>query len=257
MQNRFLPGVPVDRVLACYSAAPGNEIESGKFDSPESSAALVANALGWFIGREADLPPLPGTEDRQWPALSLDLERIVRFPWSGGRHPCLDALIATRDALIGVESKRYEPFRATKDVDLSEAYQRPVWGGSMGGYALVRDGLRNRELVFQHLDAVQLVKHAFGLRTAVHKEAKFHGKTPVLFYLFAEPERWPGPGGRPIQLESIQKHRKEVADFAALIAGDEVAFAFCSYRDLIAGWNTHHAHDVREHAGRTLAHFGL
>src|SRR5947209_2825083 len=111
----LLPGLPVDRILACYAAAPGNEIESGKFFSPESSAALAANTFGYFLNRLADLPPLPGCPKLGWPACDLGLEAIVRFPWSGGKHPCLDALVETRDALIGIESKRYEPFRAKQE----------------------------------------------------------------------------------------------------------------------------------------------
>jgi len=35
--------------------APGNEIESGKFASPESSAALVANAFGLFLDELAQV----------------------------------------------------------------------------------------------------------------------------------------------------------------------------------------------------------
>ena len=56
----FLPDLPVDAVLACLTRAPGNEIRSGKFDSPESSSALAANAFGWFLTRPQVLPPLPG-----------------------------------------------------------------------------------------------------------------------------------------------------------------------------------------------------
>ena len=55
----FLPGVPKDHVLARLKVAGGKELE-GKFESPESSAALAVNTFGWFIGRANDLPPLPG-----------------------------------------------------------------------------------------------------------------------------------------------------------------------------------------------------
>src|SRR5665213_4633215 len=103
-EDIFLPGLPVNLIVAAYEAAPGNEIASGKFASPESSAALVANAFGFFLGRGVLLPPLPGTVDMGWPASSLSLEALVRFPWTGGRHPCLDVLVSTRGSLIGIES---------------------------------------------------------------------------------------------------------------------------------------------------------
>ena len=71
MHHRFLPGVPSSEIEEIYNAAPGKEIASGKFDSPESSAALAANTFGFFLNRPGDLPPLPGCEDAEWPSSSL------------------------------------------------------------------------------------------------------------------------------------------------------------------------------------------
>jgi hypothetical protein len=127
VQDALLPGIPLDRIVACYRAAGGNEIESGKFASPESSAALAANTFGFFLDRASDLPALPGCDALGWPATEVNLEALLRFPWSGGRHPCLDALVLTKNALIGIESKRYEPFRGKRLAGLSEAYWRQVW----------------------------------------------------------------------------------------------------------------------------------
>src|SRR4051812_32608329 len=108
-QLTWLPGLPVDLITAAYAGAPGNEIASGKMLSAESSSALVANTFGYFLGRPQQLPALPGCGDLGWPAIGLTLEMLVRFPWSGGRHPCLDAVIETNASVIGIESKRYEP----------------------------------------------------------------------------------------------------------------------------------------------------
>ncbi len=83
MTNRFLPGVPAAQVEAIFNAAPGNEIATGKFDSPESSAALAANTFGFFLNRSDDLPPIPGCEFVEWPSVSVTLERTVKFPWRG------------------------------------------------------------------------------------------------------------------------------------------------------------------------------
>ena len=119
MNEHLLAGLPVDLIRAAYEAAPGNEIESGKFASPESSAALVANTFGFFLDRADDLPPLPGTATERWPATNVRLEAIVRLPWAGGRHPCLDVLIETPSALIGVE---FEALRAVPDKAASRAF---------------------------------------------------------------------------------------------------------------------------------------
>ena len=66
--RRFLPGVPRREIEEIFSSAAGNEISSGKFDSPESSAALAANSFGFFLNRPSHLPPLPGCENESWPA---------------------------------------------------------------------------------------------------------------------------------------------------------------------------------------------
>ena len=102
----FLPGVPIAHARTRLAAAGGNEIGSGKFAHPESSAALAVNAFGWFIERPADLPPLPGTEAMGTP-VRVEVEYCARFPWRGGRHPWLDAVVITSTHLIGVESKRF------------------------------------------------------------------------------------------------------------------------------------------------------
>ena len=252
----FLPGLPADRIRAAYLAAPGNEIESGKFASPESSAALVANSFGLFLNQPGILPPLPGTAQLGWPARSVGLEVTVRFPWSGGRHPCLDVLILTDTSLIGVESKRYEPFRPKSKSEMSDAYWRPVWGDSMRGYERIRDRMRDGNVEFSRLDAAQLVKHAFGLRTAVHGDTALIGKRPVLFYLYAEPQSWPGSKGA-ISEEDRFQHRVEINEFSTTVAADEVAFHSCSYSELLAAWLAPPSETIRSHACAVAERFSL
>ena len=135
--DRFLPGVPARRVERMFAAAPGDEIANGKFDHPESSAALAANAFGFFLERANALPPLPGLENAGWPARQLALEATVRFPWRGGRHPVLDVLVTTSAALVGVESKRFEPFR---DERSREIFRRLL----VPGLGRPHEGLRGR-----------------------------------------------------------------------------------------------------------------
>ena len=251
MTNRFLPGVPAEQVEAIFNAAPGNEIASGKFDSPESSAALAANTFGFFLNRPGSLPPLPGCNFVTWPAHSLTLERTVNFPWRGGRHPVLDVLITTPSALIGIESKRFEPFRSS----MSDAFWREVWGDHMEGYERVRDELYRRDKgLYAHLDATQLLKHALGLRAQVNRRGEHCGLTPVLMYVYAEPESWPSDG-RPIREEERAKHRQEIQDFAKRVEADEVKFISCSYRELLSAWQESGTPEVRFHAEGVIQRF--
>ena len=254
MTDRFLPGIPAAQVEAIFNAAAGNEIATGKFDSPESSAALAANTFGFFLNRPGDMPPLPGCDFVTWPAKSLTLERTVRFPWRWGGHPVLDVLITTPSALIGIESKRFEPFRPKSAPSLSEAYWRPVWGDRMEGYQQVRDDLRRDKTLYAHLDAAQLFKHAFALRTQVNREGEHQGMTPVLVYLFAEPENWPR-NGEPVSEDEKVRHRQEIQDFASRVEGDEVTFVSCSYRELLSVWQESGTPDVRAHAEAVIRRY--
>ena len=208
MTGRFLPGVPGPEIEAIFDAAPGNEIATGKFDSPESSAALAANTFGFFLDRASELSAMPGCEDESWPARSLTLEAEVHFPWSGGRHPVLDCLVTTASALIGIESKRFEPYRTERASALSDAYWRPVWGRNMKGYESIRDGVRSEPKLYHHLNAAQLFKHAFALRTAVHRRNEYLGLRPILFYVHAEPKRWP-ESGKSVDESAKARHREE------------------------------------------------
>jgi hypothetical protein len=244
----ILPYLPRDRIKACYAAAPGNELRR-KFSSPKSSAALVANAFGLFLEQPGLLEGLPIERPSK-----VNLECEVRFPWAGGRHPYLDVLIEGNGALIGVESKRYEPFRARVTAEFSAAFRRPVWGDMMQGYEAIRDLLGADPLAFTHLDAAQLVKHALALRTTVKRETARHdGKRIVLVYLYAEPMAW--PDGRPISVDLHARHRQEVERFAAATGGSEVDFHPITYQALLACWEASSSHVMHTHAQAIREHF--
>jgi hypothetical protein len=245
----LLAHLPHDLILRSYAGAPGKELESGKFASPESSAALAANVFGFFLSDAETLEALPRCQCAAGAKL-LGLEVVVRFPWTGGRHPCLDALVDNASVLIGVESKRYEPFRGHGPAAFSKAYSQH-WGHRMRGYEFVRDSLKANPLAFEYLDAAQLVKHAFGLRTAGESRQKH----AVLYYVYAEPRAW--PDGRLIPPEALQAHREEVERFAILVADDQVSFRWSSYSELLTLWATSKRPAVREHAQAIAAHFDV
>ena len=252
--SRFLSGVPGADIERILNEAPGNELESGKFDRPTSSAALAVNAFGYFLLRPAALPRLPGSESRGWPAHSLTLEKTIRFPWSGGRHPVLDCLVATGSDLVGVECKRFEPFRGGRSAGFTDTFWRPVWGERMGGFQRVRDLLRANEDLYAFLDAAQLAKHALALRAAVQPRKEHYGLAPFLLYVYAEPDTWPGTGSQ-IGEDAKARHREEIASFASHVAGDEVAFSACSYRQLLDAWRRSPDQGVARHAEAVIDRF--
>ena len=240
----FLPGVPEDLVRTALAKAAGNEIGSGKLDSPESSAALVVNSFGWSLERPAELPPFPPLAKLDWPAARIEVERKMRFPWCGGRHPRFDAAVETATNLIGVEFKRFEPFRDAKKINLSDAYDREVWGENMAPFTEMRDRLRAGHVCFEHLDATQLVKHAFGLVT----EGRRLGKAPMLLYFFAKPKH---RGASTIPTAALERYLIETNDFVVAVADAEVRFVACSWRDWLTGWSG----DTRNHADALITCF--
>lgn len=229
-EEGLLSYLPSEAIVAAFDASPGNEIKSGKFMSPESSAALAANTFGYFIDKPEQLPVLPGTESMGWPASFVTVEHTAPFPWwPRGRHPWLDAFVETNTHIIGIESKRYEPFRSKSKGSFSEAYWRPVWGDNMKRYEAMRDQISRGDIVYERLDAAQLVKHAFGLRT----EGERTGKLPCLVYLYAEPAKW--SDGRAVDPMKNKQHQSEAASFADAVAGDDVQYVSLSYLTLLDG----------------------
>lgn len=217
-----------DLIHGAYARAGGNEITSGKFSSPQSSAALAANMFGYFCG-DGTASAFPRNGHFAFltsPVERVDLERPLRFPWSGGRHPWLDAVIETKEWLVGVESKRYEPYRDAKPSRFSDAYDRDVWGPGMEPYCTLKDAIRKGTAQFGFLDAVQLIKHAFGIRTQAAKS----GKRAALVYLYAEPRRY--PGGSMIEPADFTAHRYEIDRFAKAVEGAEVRFSALTHSEL-------------------------
>lgn len=246
----LLPHLPHDAILAALSNSAGDELEA-KFSNPESSAALAVNTLGFFLNSAPAFPALACLNDCDWPALEAGVEQEMRFPWSGGRHPWLDAVIRTKSFLIGVESKRYEPFRPRKAVDFSWKYSEHDWGARMQPFAEMRDALLSGDAIFKHLDAVQLVKHAFGLQTQAARE----GRKAILLYLHAAPERWPDE--RMIEAAQIERHAAEIEKFSQAVARAEVDFRSCSYRALLVAMSESVDMGVRDHAAAVRGKYGV
>jgi hypothetical protein len=114
----------------------------------------------------------------------------------------------------------------------------------MQRYGAVRDALRSGVLRYHHLDAVQLVKHSYGLVT----QGRRIGRKPMLFYVFAEPT---ARGDQLIAADDRTRHREELSDFAACVAGDEVAFGSASCRE----WLPSATGSAADHAAALVARF--
>jgi hypothetical protein len=249
----LLDHLPKEAIISAFLAAGGAEVGSGKLWSENSSAALAANAFGFFVGGEEAAKRLV------WPtrladlghATAVRLEAKMAFPWRGGSHPWLDAAVEEPGALIGIESKRFEPFRDAKAAEFSEAYDRKVWGDAMAPFETMRDRLRVEPGAFVHLDACQLVKHAFGLRTQAHKSRR----RATLVYLYAEPATlW---NAQPLTPKMAEAHRTEIEAFGDAVRGAEVSFEALSYHELLAAWKSSGDLGLAGHARLVAGRFRL
>lgn len=119
----------------------------------------------------------------------------------------------------------------------------------MEPFERMRDRLRDGALKFQRLDAVQLVKHAFGLVT----EAGRRNKAAALVYLYAEPQAW--ADDRPIDRDAWEVHSAEVEQFATHVAGAAVLFRACTYRQMLAAFENSADDDVQRHGCRIVERF--
>ena len=219
--ERFLPGEPEDRVLACRAHSPGTNSRQNSQSRPAAPGSPSTGSPG------------SSTDGKSVAAVSrprgLGLTRATRrrgmrdaLPWARGRHPWLDAAVVTNDHLIGMESQRFEPFRSGKQAKLQAAYPDRDWGDAMARWTRMRDALHANPPRYRHLDAANwsstpsasIPRH--GCRTA----------GLLLLYLFAEPASVPAG--------ALARQRSEIADFRAEVPSTPVRFASLSWRDWLA-----------------------
>jgi hypothetical protein len=237
----FLPGVPADAVVAAFARWRGLDL-----DSPESSSALVANTFGWFLNRPRLLLPLPGVPMGLPETVELAVE--MQLPMRGTRHPRLDAVVTTPTTLVGIASARYQPFRPRKVTQFTEPFDTRDWGPGMARFGAMRKALTTGQQTYRHLDAVTLVKQAYGLRTQSVKRAR----GAVLVYMHAAPAQW--ANGKPVDPKAISRHQSEVAAFSRAVKGDDVAFVALGWADLLAAWSK--APALAAHAAAVTGWFG-
>jgi hypothetical protein len=211
-----------------FKTPAGTRSKVEKPESPESSAALAFNTFGWFLTKPSELPPFPQLADIAWQPRS-------------GRSSVRCALHGEEVGIPGWM------LRSERNTTSSGSHPSAM---SRFAPANLQTCLTPTTVMFwartsyRQLDAVQLVKHAFGLVT----QGRRIGKAPALFYLYAEP--WQH-GSSLVTDSALALHRQEFASFTRRVVGGEVRFAACSYREYLAGW----AGDVRAHAPAILARF--
>lgn len=216
-RDLLLPGVEAQDFAADLDQGAGHEL-GGKFRAVHSSTGLAVNGFAPFRRRLADLI-LPGGDGWQ------DLRFEAKLPTGlrRGTPPNLDLLVTGTGGVVGIESKLTE-WMTPKRAAFSSAYADEItdWRRDEGWFAQMAHLVRSPG-IYRHLDAAQLVKHAF----ALGRLRPAGGVT--LLYLYWEP-------ANADSLPACATHRAEIAALSAAVAGSVPAFVARSHDDLWASW---------------------
>lgn len=215
--ENLIPGIDPAWFEAELNEGDGRELDR-KFRAAHSSSALAVNTFARFktAPHLLSLVDRAGCETFRFEAkCSAEIE---------GRHPPnLDLLAKCDGWTIGVESKctehlkrRVPRFAPAYNGQIKDARRESAWFRLM-------HSLLAKPHQYCHLDAAQLVKHAFGLGHC------FPSKDVTLLYLYWEPRN---AGTIP----ELERHREEIARFAEEVAGASPSFRPVSYRDLWQAW---------------------
>ena len=197
----------------------GKDGERGKLQALHSSSALACN---WFdYWRDRDLKSLSRAFGASAGFSTLALEQ--KCPTGlGGIGPNLDVLLTCADgSVFAIESKFAEPYSKSKaKTFLKSKYlpdDRSLWTGrGLRGCQAVAEALGTGQHGFEVLDVAQLLKHMLALADRI-------GDRWRLCCLWFEV-----PG---LQAD---RHRQELADFAAHIGTDATHFSALIYQELFA-----------------------
>ena len=215
--DTLLPMVSPEDFEDDLRAGDGNELET-KFCAAHSSSGLAVNCFAPFRRRIKDLT-LPGM-----PCFDkLQFERKCPTGLRGGRPPNLDVVLEGPDGVVGIESKLTE-YLSRRQAKFSPAYAAQISDarreqGYFSEMLRLMEWPGNRA----HLDAAQLIKHAFGLAHT------FRSRPVTLLYLFWEP-------ANPEASPEFAAHRGEIKAFAERLAGSSPTFKAMSYPELWQSW---------------------
>ena len=218
----LVDGVSKNDFWSDLAEGDGSELkDSGdvpaKFCAAHSSSALGVNVFGPFRHAASNLTLVGHTDFAE--------TRFERKCPTGLRRksPNLDFVASSDAVVVGVESKFLE-ILASKQAKFSDAYDAPM-NDAGPGWQRAYDALRQDPGRFTMLDAAQLVKHHLGLH---HTFGGTVGRI-ILLYVYWEPENI-------LSIPEYQGHRREIAEFADLVAGDSIEFVAISHPQLWDVW---------------------
>ena len=221
LEDNLLPGVERRQFEHDLRGGAGDELRD-KFRAPYSSSALAVNSFARF--RDLESKDLEGDlrVDRRDGFRSICFEQQFATGLRG-TPPHLDIVLAGPDHTLAIESKctehlgkRAPAFKDSYERLLKSDRQSRPWLDEM---MKIRTGHRQ----YGHLDAAQLIKHAFGLANSCENGSV------TLVYLYWEPKN-------AADVRELAVHRRELEAFEKRVAGGFPSFRAVSYRQLWEQW---------------------
>ena len=155
---------------------------------------------------------------------ALTFEQQLRV-FRGGRAPNVDVFLTTAGRALAIESKLTEHLNRKAPAKFSDAYERLKQSADATWWSMFQH-LKQAPATFKFLDAAQLVKHYFGLKTSCKKQ----GITDAtLLYLYWEP-------GDPDRHPEFADHAREVEEFKRAVSDPVVTFQAFGLPELWASW---------------------
>lgn len=213
-KQNLMSDLPFRSIERDLHSGAGKEL-NGKLLAAHSSAALALNTFGTWRDDPAHLPLKPG---------SFSSMRFEAQCHSGlrGTPPHLD-LLAIGANPIAVESKCTE-WMSSKPAEFVGSYDELIWRWKTSPWTSIVELLRKEPRRYKHLDAAQLVKHAFGL---MHT---FPDQCWTLVYLYWEPLN-------STDWTECARHRVEIEELQTRTCGAHVTLVAKTYNELWLSWS--------------------
>ena len=220
-----------------------------KFKSVGSSCALAVNSFA-FWKKQGKINGLQLLGHKNFTELKFEGKVPNGFR---GANPNLDVMIKGGDVRIGIESKFLEPISGKKQ-SFSEVYKLIKGNDSRRNtkWYEVMDGINRKKYHFSHLDAAQLIKHAYGLcYNNQNSNSNCNGSRDknILLYVYWKPRQ---------TMAVYQTHDRELEIFKNLVKGDKfLDFKAMTYDELWRQWRNLQVDGIADHCSRLEEWYGI
>jgi len=245
--NSVIDGITTEMFCCDLIRGDGGELSNSsgsapKFNSISSSASLAVSTFAPWKTRLSELIVDLGT--KQMTGFDkLEFEHIAHtaIP-KAKKHPNLDVWLESDDAILAIECKFCEYLgERTEKASLHNAYKRLAATMDRNNPWVKAINLftgNNGECKFRFFDAVQIIRHYFGVLNSGQKEKH-------LLYLYWHPENEDWMDIHPFDL-----HMKELKEFSELVSlATDVQFHNLSFNELLNQWALNSVSEVQQLVG--------